>query len=221
MTTPDHLLLVVPNPFVFINAKGLPDGFCFTDPAKGRRHQVVGGKLVKSVVAHEDAPQDPKDKRPDDVRDDRVKVNPHVTLAAHRVEKTEYHRTRVLCGDLIAADLDTWKKVGGKPKDFLQPAMVLAASRDQRVHEWLAEHDGEEPACAEFSIVQRGEGEGLTVDFVLPGADGAIEAGEVKEGRPVHVAAVFRASPPPKAPKETAKAPSAPAGKKHPAPPTA
>lgn len=197
MTTP-NLLLVVPNPFVFIGSEGLPMGYCAKDPTKSRPYQMVGAQLTKTAVEHDDAPQDPKQRRPDDLRDQRVRVTPAFSMKAHRVENTEYHKSRILCGDLIAADPTTWKTVGGKPKDFLQPAMVLAATRDQRVHEWMAEHDGEEPPCAAFSIVQHGEGEALTVDFVTPGPDGAIEAGEVKDGLPVHVAAVFRESKPEK-----------------------
>lgn len=193
-----NILLVVPNPFVALDANGDPCGFCFTDPVKGRRFQVVGGTLQKTVIAHEDEPDDPKARRPDDVRDVRVRVRADVALGVHRVVNTEYHRARILSGDLIAADTHTWKTVGGKAKDFRQPVDELAAARDRRVVEWMAEHDGEEPPCADVVIEQRNEGVGLKLRVVAAGPDGGVDLGEVGSDK-VFVAARFKGEPSKKA----------------------
>ncbi len=175
------ILLAIPNPFSALDSEGNPCGYCLTDPMRSRPFQIVGGTLIRNVIPHEDASDQPDPAEP---RLPRVRVRAAVEMKAARVVDTEYHRSRIACGDLIAANVATYQRVFGTKKGFDAPAVVLAEFQRTRVAEWRATHGGEAPPAAEFAFAQSGEDEGLTVKMLTPDADGGIDAGKVG-GEPV------------------------------------
>lgn len=187
-------LYVLPNPFTVLDSEGQPCGFTFTDPMKGRPFQVVGGTLTKTVIPHEDEAGDPQQKDPADVRPPRVKVRNIPALTVQRVVNTEYHRSRIACGDLVAADLPTYQAAGGSKKTFLPPVDVIAAARSARVDEWRAER-GEDPPCADVALMQEGEDLSATIRFVAADATGGGVVTPKQNGAPVIVHAQLTATP--------------------------
>ena len=179
------ILLVLPNPFVALSADGNACGYCLTDPMKARPFQIVGGELKKNVVPHENEGLSPD---PTDPRPPRVRVRAQLEMKAARVVDTEYHRSRIACGDLIAANVATYVRVFGTKKGFDAPAVVLGRFQRERVEEWMATHGGEMPPAGEFAFAQKGEDENLTVEILSPGEDGGVDVGKAG-GEPVLVVA--------------------------------
>lgn len=148
------LLNVIPNPFTLLDENGMPAGFTFSDPfhwGAGRPFQVVGGRLTKRVEPHGDGPA-----APEDSREAKVVVGALVALKPTPVINSEYHRARILSGEMIAADKATAAECGITA--FEDAATLLRAERDARVREWKAEHGGELPPCARlvFEMVDAG-----------------------------------------------------------------
>lgn len=207
-------LLVIANPFTVLDAKGNPCGICFSDPTRSRPFQVVGGRLTKQVVPHDDLAADPTKREPHDMREARVRVGALLDLRAQRVLDTEYHRARVQSGDAIAVDEATARACG--IEKYLPPAQVMMDCLSKRVAEWKVEHGGAEPPCADFAFVQRGTAEHLVVDVIRPNKDGGYDAGDAsKEGVLVVANLVARpgAKPLPLSPAAAPETPAAPATK--------
>jgi len=152
------LLKVIPNPFTLLDADGMPAGFTFSDPfhwPSGRPFQVVGGRLTKRVEPHGDGPATAEDSR-----ESKVVVGALVSLKATPVINSEYHRARILGGEMIAADKETATECG--IREFVDAATLLRDERDARAREWMAEHNGEAPPCARLVFAMDGDAVKLT-----------------------------------------------------------
>lgn len=156
------LLKVIPNPFTLLDKNGMPAGFTFSDPfhwGANRRFDVVGGQLKKKV--DKDGPS-----APEDAREVRVVVSAIVSLKPTPVINSEYHRARILSGEMIAADKESATEVG--ITEFKDAATLLCAERDARVREWQAEHGGEKPPCARLLFAMAGDAVKLADPVAAP-----------------------------------------------------
>ena len=62
------------------------------------------------------------------------------------VPSTDYYHRGIRTGDLIAADLESWKLAGCDPKKFVEPEVALAKAKHAAIANHVA-HYGEEPAA--------------------------------------------------------------------------
>lgn len=153
------LLNVIPNIFVALDAKGMPCGFTFADPTLKNvaKFRVVGGSLTKEIPKEEQERM--RNALPEDIRETRVVVSSRISLVKPtQVEPTEYHRARILSGEMIAADIETAVECGISPKSFRSPVEILTATRNARIAEWNAEHGGENPVCEGLEICPSDKG---------------------------------------------------------------
>lgn len=151
------LLKVIPNPFTLLDANGMPAGFTFSDPfhwSANRRFDVVGGRLTKTVDKSDGPPA------PEDAREVKVVVGSVVSLKPTPVVNSEYHRARILSGEMIAADKESAAECG--ISEFKDAATVLAEQRNLRVAEWQAEHGGQTPPAARMLFAMAGDAVKIT-----------------------------------------------------------
>lgn len=152
-------MLVFPNPFAAqLDAKGWPMGRTLVDPGHPRPFEIYGGKLVRTVAPHEDAAEvERKKARNLDMRESRVKAVAEVRMRPTKATLSQYLRERVLCGDVIAADIETALACGLARKDFCAPIDVLRRAMVARLAEWRATHDPEHlPAIHGFVLAMDG-----------------------------------------------------------------
>lgn len=184
------LLKVIPNPFTLLDSAGMPAGFTFSDPfhwGANRRFDVVGGRLTKTV--DKDGPP-----APEDMREVRVVVGAVVSLKPTPVVNSEYHRARILSGEMIAADKESAAECG--ITEFVDAATLLRAERDARVGEWQADHGGALPPCARLVFEMAGDAVKLSDPAAAPASP--------KKGAPVALVPKVAAKSP-----DAAKAPAA------------
>lgn len=151
------LLKVIPNPFTLLDSAGMPAGFTFSDPfhwGANRRFDVVGGRLTKAVDKSDGPPA------PEDAREVKVVVGSVVSLKPTPVVNSEYHRARILSGEMIAADKESAAECG--ISKFKDAAAVLADYRNLRVAEWQAEHGGQTPPAALMLFSMAGDAVKIT-----------------------------------------------------------
>jgi hypothetical protein len=203
------LFNVIPNIFVALDSKGMPCGFTFADPTikNTPKFRVVGGVLTKEVPKEEK--ERVRSAPPEDIRETRVLVGSRISLVRPSpVEPTEYHRARILSGEMIAADIETAAECGISAKNFRSPVEILEATRNARIAEWNAEHGGENPVCEGLEIRPSDKG-GVLIQWS--------EAARAKaEGRAVPKAAPAKAADKGAAP-QNASLPALPAAPTAPA----
>lgn len=198
------LFSVIPNPFTLLDDSGMPAGFTFSDPfhwGQNRRFDVVGGHLVKKVVPFDDG-------APEDAREAKVAVSARVSLKVTKVVASEFHKARILSGEMIAADKETATECG--ITEFKDAAVLLAAERDARVAEWMAEHGGEKPQCARLLFEMVGAGDSLAVKLTDPQALPVAAPALPKKSAPVAPAKKVAAKPAAPATPPAAATPVAP-----------
>ena len=150
---------VYPNPFTALDPKGWPTGRTFVNPAHPRPYDVIGGKLRREVLKHDEGRDQKKsDGALREVRETRVRVHVETRMRPHRVPLDQYAHERVACGDLIAADKATAQGCAIPGKDFRAPIDVLNAALAARIDEWKACHALDDPpAIAGYVLVQEGD----------------------------------------------------------------
>jgi hypothetical protein len=141
-------LLVLPNPYTFIDGDGEPQGACPADPdhAAGKR-MWVGAKLdpqrTKFLEDHKDRRNGLKWKGDPRPRPQAVKF----TFSARPVEipSTPHYLDRIREGSLIAADAETFAKAFGGRAKYVAPVLALAEARRRAFDEHKAA-TGQDPA---------------------------------------------------------------------------
>ncbi len=175
-------LLVLPNPYTFIDGDGEPQGACPADPTHaGGARMWVGATLDRKRTKHvADYTDRPKLRRggTDVAWSGDPRPRPQVTkfaFASQPVEipSTPHYLDRIREGSLIAADADTFAKVHGGPAKYVEPAQALAEARKKAFDEFRAAH-GKDPAFA------REEAEAAP-PAVEAARDGAVDIRELGE----------------------------------------
>lgn len=105
-------LKVHPNPWLYIDHLGRPAGRVAVEQPKGSYDpRTVGSRIKNAELVHKAA---------DglllahDVHDIEIEYDTEPI----KVPNTDYYRRRVMKGELIAADRDSYRDAGGRPKDF-------------------------------------------------------------------------------------------------------
>lgn len=152
---------VYPNPFVALGPDGMPCGRVLVEPGHPRPFDILGGKLERVRLDHEDdqsrSPREKAMARKLDRRDARVRGVAKVRMRPLTVRPTQYLKERIGSGDLIAADKATYAALFGRgAKGFLDPFALLKAEMTARINEWQA-INGEAPALAGYALVQNGD----------------------------------------------------------------
>jgi hypothetical protein len=167
-------LLVLPNPYVFIDGDGEPQGACPADGpnhARGKR-MWIGAKIdparTKHLPDYEDRPKTRRGGK-DVAWSGDSRPRPQTTkfvFAAKPVEipKTPHYLDRIRGGELVAADEATHAKAFGGRVKYLAPDIALADARRAAFDEFKAAH-GKAPA---FS---REESPSKTTAAAAPPAD--------------------------------------------------
>lgn len=145
-------LKVYPNPFTALGPDGMPCGRVLVEPGHPRPYDIVGGKLRRERI---ERPEDELSKKVKnlDTRDPLVRGVAVVRMRPVDAAATPYFKERVACGDLIAADLETWRALGYAKKSFRAPLDVLAAAARARIDEWTA-ITGDPPALASLALFE-------------------------------------------------------------------
>ncbi len=141
-------LLVLPNPYTFIDGDGEPQGACPADPghAAGKR-MWVGAKLdpqrTKFLDDYEDRRKGLKWKGDPRPRPQATKFS----FATEPVDipSTPHYLDRIREGSLIAADAETFAKAFGGRAKYVEPARALAEAR-RRAFEEHRDATGKDPA---------------------------------------------------------------------------
>jgi hypothetical protein len=148
-------LLVLPNPYVFIDGDGEPQGACPADGpnhARGKR-MWIGAKLdtarTKHLPDYEDRPKTRRGGK-DVAWSGDSRPRPQTTkfvFSAKPVEipETPHYLDRIRCGELVAADEATFAKAFGGRAKFRAPEAVLAEKRARAFDDFKAAY-GKAPA---------------------------------------------------------------------------
>lgn len=137
-----QFLLILPNPWISIATDGQtyaePDGFVIHDPAIHKEPQARVGCSIASFdrVGKMKAPSQ------DGVARFMQRTHYRYESAPMRVHNTAWYRKFIACGDLIAADVETAEQCGIKPEDFIDPAILLAQIRSDKISEMVAHNPG-------------------------------------------------------------------------------
>ena len=178
---------VYPNPFAALGPDGMPCGRLLVEPGHPRPYDVIGGRLIRQRIEHDDSVfRTPKEKaleRRLDRRDPRIRVLAEVKMAPRAQRLTPWHRERVMSGDLIAADPATAKACGLLPKEFRAPLDVLRGEMRARIAEWTASH-GEPPPLADYDLVQNGDEIALVQKDAAPEPKPKSNKGPAREAPP-------------------------------------
>jgi hypothetical protein len=168
-------LLVLPNPYTFIDGDGEPQGACPADPghAAGKR-MWVGAKLdPKRTQFQADYADRPKVRRGG--RDTAWTGDPRprpqtvkFTFAKESVDipSTAHYLDRIREGSLIAANEETFAKVFGGRAKYVEPAQALADARSRAFDEYKAA-TGKDPAFTREEAPQVAEA-ATTADAETP-----------------------------------------------------
>jgi hypothetical protein len=142
MRVSQKLLLVVINPFaVPLNHKGQPVTVVQYDPEES------GGatRFIGTTFQHETLKKRPSvmvGKQRVQAQQDRIAATPIYDLSPQKIVDTTHHRQSLRDGSLLPADAATARLVG---IPFEAPEIAMARSRDERIAEWVAQHE-EPPA---------------------------------------------------------------------------
>jgi hypothetical protein len=145
-------LKVYPNPFVALGPDGMPCGRVLVEPGHPRPYDVVGGKIQRQKLDRDEG-EAQKKARNLDTRDPLVRGVAVVRMAPVEVPSAQYHKERIARGDLIAADLPTWRALGFAKKEFRDALDILAEYAATAIEEWNASHE-DPPALAAFALVE-------------------------------------------------------------------
>lgn len=138
-------LLVVPNPFAApLDRNGRPAAAVQYDPDHVARGSVVyiGAERKQKLI--EQRPEIGATWSPTGNQQDKYEVWFEFDLNASEVVDSQYHRQRILDGELLAADLETAKHVGIKAEEFRPPVQLLEEAKAGAVKAWKDQH-GEAP----------------------------------------------------------------------------
>lgn len=129
-------LNVLPNPWLYIDHKGLPVGRVGMEAnANGvpeTRH--VGASRPKTVRTSEAPAGAPLAQPIDEIVEIEWASKPVA------VRNTEYYRRQVMCGDLIAADHESFVAAGGRASDFEDYAQHIEAKRKAAIEQFDIEN---------------------------------------------------------------------------------
>lgn len=125
-------LKVLPNPWLYIDHKGRPAGRVpFEQPTNGTYDpRTVGSRFADNPelvsAARKDVPL------AQDVHDTVVEYAKEPV----DVGNTVYYRRRIMAGELIAADRESYVAAGGRPKDFEDHQKHLDAKKAEAIAEF-------------------------------------------------------------------------------------
>jgi len=127
-------LSVVPNPWTFIDHKGLPAGVCLVEQPGGGSflREWVGARVAKSLELS------PEKRVVVGGRTHVAKYAVHHNMWEHdtepvTVQNTAYYRKKVARGELLAADAVSAAECGISKKDFVDPKELLAQLREAAI----------------------------------------------------------------------------------------
>lgn len=143
-------LSVYPNPFVALGADGMPCGRVLVEPGHPRPYDILGGKIERQKLDRADD-ESAKKVRDIDTRDTRISGRAVVQMRPIDVPNVQYIRERIQCGDLVAANLETWRALGYPKKGFRAPLDVLADAARKAIDEWNASHE-DPPELADYAL---------------------------------------------------------------------
>lgn len=117
-------LRVLPNPYLGWGRTGEPSSAIPYEPdlVNGDTHVRYVGATPQWTEIRKAVPRS------------RIEADHHMRFdyqvdAPTVVDNTDYYRRFIRSGELVAADLETWKLAGGDPKDFTEPKAYLAAAK--------------------------------------------------------------------------------------------
>lgn len=132
-------LLVVPNPYCALNAKGEPDGKIKRDPSVDKAGGFVGCTLTKGKTIK----KYPKG----DLRSNVHEFSLVFSVEPVSLPNTEYYRKKVRTGELIAADASTAGECAVK---FAPIEQALSEAKAKAI-QYFEANDGFAPAIASQS----------------------------------------------------------------------
>lgn len=132
-------LLVVPNPYCALNAKGEPDGKIKRDPSVDKAGGFVGATLTKGKTVK----KYPKG----DLRSNVYEFSLSFSADPVSVPSTEYYRKKVRSGELLAADAKTAGECAVK---FVPVEQALSEAKAAAIKSFEA-NEGFAPAIASQS----------------------------------------------------------------------
>lgn len=125
-------LKVLPNPWLYIDHKGRPAGRVpFQQPTNGTYDpRAVGARYADNPqlvsAARKDVPL------AQDVHDLIVEYE----TSPVEVKNSDYYRRRIMAGELIAADRESFVAAGGRPKDFEDHQKHLETKKSEAIAEF-------------------------------------------------------------------------------------
>jgi hypothetical protein len=142
MRVSQKILQVVINPFaVPLNHKGQPVTVVQYDPEEsGGATRFIGTIFQHTTLTKRTSVMVGKQRV--QAQQDRIAATPIYDLSPQRIVDTTHHRQCLRDGSLLPADAATARLVG---VPFEAPEVVIARSRDERIAEWVAQHEEPPP----------------------------------------------------------------------------
>ena len=179
-------LLVLPNPYTFIDGDGEPQGACPADPDHGGGKRMwVGAKLdpkrtqfIEDYADRRTGVRWKGDPRP---RPQSVKFK--FSTEPVDIPSTAHYLDRIREGSLIAANEGTFAKVHGGRAKYVEPTQALAEARGRAFDEYKAAH-GKDPAFAREEAAESAKPAAHAASFAgidFPAVQ--VRVGELQPGR--------------------------------------
>lgn len=125
-----RFLSVLPNPWIYIDERGIPNGTVLYDPTviPPQQRRMIGAKIAKADLVVK-----PVVERvghlTSTIRHQRHEITYQFSTRPVRIENTDYHRGEICRGTLIAADRET-AQACGFGDSFEEPHAHLAKLRE-------------------------------------------------------------------------------------------
>jgi hypothetical protein len=127
-------LRVRPNPWIFIDHKGRPAGRVAVEQPKGHYDpRTVGSRIGEAKLVAKAAGNAMLSH---DVHDIVIEYDTEPVVVAN----TPYYRRRIMGGELIAADRDSFIAAGGRPKDFEDHVKHVESKKAEAIKQFELEN---------------------------------------------------------------------------------